>query len=305
MYTGACFILYNARLRGFPAWAVELLRGNDYETTIFVIASGITKLAKVTDLPAGGLVYRGCGGMILPRSFWEDFAECQATLVISPAVSADPASKDLVQQLKRLCAAPVPPAAAAVPPGDPSAAAAAAAASAFDLGSTYLKLNLGGDAAKKLLAGNPGVRVVKGPAAAGEGGGARVVVALPLSEFDLTDSLKADLVAAVVAALGGGVLVRVEEVANKPRDFKGGGDVPPPSTIVNHTMVCFPNKPPNHTMVCFLTGGHQLWQLFNHYRLKGETVFWGNPKTAPPQKRRSSLFLTSARSAPKFLRITF
>jgi hypothetical protein len=62
------------------------------------------------------------------------------------------------------------------------------------------------------------------------------------------------------------------------------------------TMVCSPNKPPNHTMVCFLTGGHHLWQLFNHYRLKGETVFWGNPKTAPPPKG-DPLCFSQARAA--------
>jgi hypothetical protein len=41
------FMLYNAALRDFPWWDVEHLMGNKYETTIFVIASGITKLSKV------------------------------------------------------------------------------------------------------------------------------------------------------------------------------------------------------------------------------------------------------------------
>ncbi len=239
MYTGPAFILYNARLRGFPAWVLELLHGNDYETTIFIIASGITKLAKVTPVPSNRLVYRGCGGMILPRNFWEDYDECQATLSIS-AVSADLLTRqDLVKVLKDRCTAPaattVPVATAAAELGDSTAAAAARGdkASAFDLGIIYLPLVLdpGGEAAERLLAGKPGIRVVKGPCAAGGGsGGLQLVVALPLSELDLTDSLKEELVAAVVVACGGGVLVRVEQVANKPKDFKGGGDpaTPPP-----------------------------------------------------------------------------
>ena len=44
------FMLYNAALRDFPWWDVDHLMGNKYETTIFVIASGITKLSKVPRL---------------------------------------------------------------------------------------------------------------------------------------------------------------------------------------------------------------------------------------------------------------
>jgi hypothetical protein len=52
LYTGPMFVLYNAALRGFPEKDVECLAGdggaiNKYETTIFCIASGITKLSKV------------------------------------------------------------------------------------------------------------------------------------------------------------------------------------------------------------------------------------------------------------------
>jgi hypothetical protein len=46
-WAGPMFMLYNAALRDFPSWDVEHLMGNKYETTIFVIASGITKLSKV------------------------------------------------------------------------------------------------------------------------------------------------------------------------------------------------------------------------------------------------------------------
>ena len=45
-----------------------------YETTIFVITSGITKLSKVTAIPANRLLYRGLGGMLLPDKFWKPSA---------------------------------------------------------------------------------------------------------------------------------------------------------------------------------------------------------------------------------------
>jgi hypothetical protein len=223
LYTGPTFILYNARLRGFPGWVVALLHGNDYETTIFIIASGITKLAKITPLPSNRLVYRGCGGMILPRNFWEDFEECQATLAIS---AASPESADAaVRCLKEHCTAAAP---AAVTDGSSKAAGTeeGAQASAFDLGSTHLRLNLEGEAAKTLLAGRPGVRVVKAPS--GGPGAMQLKLALPLSGFDLADGIKEELEAAVVASCGGKVVVKVEEIANKPKEFKGGGDPAPP-----------------------------------------------------------------------------
>ena len=113
-----------------------------------------------------------------------------------------------------------------------AAAKGGAQADAFDLGSSYLRLDLQGEAAKRLLAGRPGVRVVKFPR--GVRGTMRLVLALPLSGFDLTDDIKEALVAAVVAACGGGVVVRVEEVANKPREFKGGGDPAPPHLQSNN-----------------------------------------------------------------------
>jgi hypothetical protein len=45
-----------------------------YETTIFVITSGITKLSKVTAIPPNRLLYRGLGGMLLPDRFWKPSA---------------------------------------------------------------------------------------------------------------------------------------------------------------------------------------------------------------------------------------
>jgi hypothetical protein len=71
MYTGPLYVLYNAVLRGFPPRLVDLLnhgpaarpadgggampvRGNRFETTIFVICSGITKLSRYTQVLACG-----------------------------------------------------------------------------------------------------------------------------------------------------------------------------------------------------------------------------------------------------------
>jgi hypothetical protein len=58
LYTGPMFSCYNAALRGFPAADVAKLQGNKYETTIFAIASGITKLSKISAIPPGRRLFR-------------------------------------------------------------------------------------------------------------------------------------------------------------------------------------------------------------------------------------------------------
>ncbi len=70
LYTGPMYMLYNAVLRQFPKDVVEKLQGNRYETTIFCIISGVSKLSKATEIPHDRRVYRGLGGMILPDEFW-------------------------------------------------------------------------------------------------------------------------------------------------------------------------------------------------------------------------------------------
>ena len=72
LYTGPLYILYNAVLRGYPQQTVESLDGNRYETTLFVIISGVSKLSRVTAVPPNRLLYRGLGGMLLPDQFWKD-----------------------------------------------------------------------------------------------------------------------------------------------------------------------------------------------------------------------------------------
>ena len=90
LYTGPLFILYNAVLRGFPVNLVELLNnnsdnsnpenrcavlGNRFETTIFTVCSGITKLSRFTKVPENRLLYRGLGGVLVPQQFWKITAE--------------------------------------------------------------------------------------------------------------------------------------------------------------------------------------------------------------------------------------
>jgi NLR family CARD domain-containing protein 3 len=70
LYTGPLYILYNSVMRKHPKEVYESLQGNQYETTIFCIMSGIIKLSKAAQVPPGRRVFRGLGGMILPEEFW-------------------------------------------------------------------------------------------------------------------------------------------------------------------------------------------------------------------------------------------
>ena len=71
LYTGPMYMLYNAVMRKSPEHVFNDLDGNHYETTIFCIVSGISKLSRKTALPPDRRVYRGLGGMILPETFWK------------------------------------------------------------------------------------------------------------------------------------------------------------------------------------------------------------------------------------------
>jgi hypothetical protein len=70
LYTGPMFNLYNAVLRKFPEQLYVSLKGNQYETTLFCIISGIMKISRKTEVPADRRLWRGLGGMILPENFW-------------------------------------------------------------------------------------------------------------------------------------------------------------------------------------------------------------------------------------------
>ena len=73
LYTGPMFQVYNVILRRYPAEAYQLFKegGNTFTTTIFVLVSAVTKVAKCTRIPEGTLLYRGLGGLLdLPDHFF-------------------------------------------------------------------------------------------------------------------------------------------------------------------------------------------------------------------------------------------
>jgi hypothetical protein len=77
------FLLYNTAMRGEPQRDVSHLQGNKYETTIFVIASGITERSKSTAISAGRLLYRGLGGELqLHVEFLGCLSECRVVLTV-------------------------------------------------------------------------------------------------------------------------------------------------------------------------------------------------------------------------------
>ncbi len=75
-YTGPSFVIFNAIFRGFPQRTLDLLEGdaasgpNRMPTTLFCTISGLVKVSRCTEIPAGGKVYRGLGRMLLPQNFW-------------------------------------------------------------------------------------------------------------------------------------------------------------------------------------------------------------------------------------------
>ena len=74
LYSGPMWAVYNPILR--PALALLKSVGstsikNLYPTTIQLIVSGICKLCRVADAPAGMCVFRGLSGVALPKEFFE------------------------------------------------------------------------------------------------------------------------------------------------------------------------------------------------------------------------------------------
>ena len=73
LYTGPCFLKYNAVLRSksgageLAQRCAELCRGNQYPTTIHAINSCVIKLSKLT---VATKVYRGLKGAALPANFF-------------------------------------------------------------------------------------------------------------------------------------------------------------------------------------------------------------------------------------------
>ncbi len=270
LYTGPMFVLYNAVLRGFPEKYVKCLkdkadRENRYETTIFVIASGITKLSKITVVPKDRRLYRGLGGMILPRQFWERYPESQITFAINTSKDRAPtvlkqlneaiyrrsASESTIgldnfvkgdmkpgprlatalstntQKLsaladdKSLLPYPAPDdliAAGQLGPSSPGSEKVAISTVISEI-TEHLMIELPaefGEARKR------GVRVIKEARIDSEGA-IRMSVAVAVSKWDFEGQLRSLFLDAVQVLCGSEHDVWVEEVADKPVDFQGGG----------------------------------------------------------------------------------
>ena len=199
LYTGPMFVLYNAVLRGFPEndlrglWDSKAGRDNRYETTIVAIASGITKLSKITEVPSDRRLYRGLGGLVLPKQFWERYAECQVTFMI---IATGDSSAAIMSALRK-CVSPSQ--------GAPSGALEKRRESVvvYDIKTDYLQLSLPseivnefGDIAKS------GVRVVKEPKQ--EEVGVCMSVALPVAKDVFKSAIERRFVEAIEALCGGG-----------------------------------------------------------------------------------------------------
>lgn len=73
MYSGPMYAVYNPILRSTLALdpTGSTITDNQYPTTIQLIVSGICKLCRVAEVPAGLAVFRGLSGMALPKEFFE------------------------------------------------------------------------------------------------------------------------------------------------------------------------------------------------------------------------------------------
>jgi Ran GTPase-activating protein (RanGAP) involved in mRNA processing and transport len=108
LYSGPMYVLYNAALRGIPERDVAYLGSNRYETTIFVITSGITKLSKVTMVPTGRVLYRGLSGrMALPESFWRNLYKNKFVISVTAGRLAQTVMRELQTRMTPIDSASV------------------------------------------------------------------------------------------------------------------------------------------------------------------------------------------------------
>ena len=225
---GPMFVLYNAVLRGIPDDDVALLldkagRENRYETTLFVIASGLRKLSMITKIPIERKVYRGLGDMILPRKFWEFFAECQITFEVAAEDAA--AVADVVKSIKARVSSAV------------RESWSCRREVWDDVGSYYLEIDQAAWLLPTMTGGvygherarvvremaSKGARVVK-EARAG-GCGVRMTVALPVARLAFVELYQTAFLQAV-RALCCGRDIAITDLADNPLDFRGGGAWP-------------------------------------------------------------------------------
>ena len=229
LFTGPMQMLYNAVFRGFAdRYAAALLdkagRENRYETTLFVIASGLRKLSKITKIPGASKVYRSLGDVILPRKFWEFYAECQITFEVAAEDAA--AVADVVKSIKERVS----------PAVRDSWSCRREAWDFTEIGADYLEVDqaawllptlTGGvyehERARVRQMASKGARVVK-EARAG-GCGVRMTVALPVARRAFVELYQTAFLHSV-RALCCGRDIAVTDVADNPFDFRGGGAWP-------------------------------------------------------------------------------
>lgn len=139
--------------------------------------------------------------MILPDQFWREFDECQVPfLVLADSVAG---ANSVAEALR----------------GRVEVREKEVLNSKQALESRVLRLAWDGAAPSQLSSMD--VVVISGPTVLA-GGRVRMLVTMPVSKFDLDDDLRAAFKGAISATCGGFDVV-LEDVADKPRDFKGGG----------------------------------------------------------------------------------
>jgi hypothetical protein len=212
-------VQYNAVLRCFPPADVECLQDNKYETTIFTLASAVTKLSRVTTVPKDRRLWRGLGGMILPEQFWRNFPECIVTLHVTAESVANKEQNEALQAQK-----------------ETEARDALRSLIKSSLSKQHKLpvevLNLANVPAEALIDSQLSatehleLRVVSSNQLKKEG---RITVAVPMSKFNFDPKKKVlqDAVATACHAKMGARMARVqvaiEAIADKPKDFRGGG----------------------------------------------------------------------------------
>jgi hypothetical protein len=212
---------------------VECLEGNKYETTIFTLASAVTKLSRVTSVPQNRRLWRGLGGMILPEQFWRNFPECFVTLHVTAESVANKEQNEALQARQEAEAREAV-----------RSLVKTSLSKLHGLSVEVLQLPLADGttrpqpAAQLLISSWPRpashqspdileVKVVSSNLLDKEG---RITLALPISKFDFAPPLQAALCKAVAKAckprLGTRTIqVEIEDVADKPGDFRGGGSL--------------------------------------------------------------------------------
>jgi hypothetical protein len=216
--TGPMFILYNAVLRNYPekdvACLVDIKTGkeNRYETTIFVIASGISKLSKLSGVPEDRRLYRGLDA-VLPRQFREDFSECQITFEITTSSSRSSADDPLAEALQSLNSFTVP----FMP--DRRNVNTKAVTTSLSVMDKYLQLDLPPDFGDAVT---QGVRVVKEAHLSEDT--VQMTVALPLAKFEFLETMEEAFIRSLEAlCLGCAVKIDNNSISNKPENFRGSG----------------------------------------------------------------------------------